>query len=86
MTSKSRVAQALGKTRLELDLEGESGKTASKVPFEYVFHVWSHGPITSSNAQDSEKTNRLIDGLPWALKTYFVQDTPQTVHASAELP
>lgn len=37
--------------------------------------------VTNPNASDIEKTNRLIDGHPWAQEAYFVQDMSQSVHA-----
>lgn len=59
---------------------------ASEDPLGYVFHVLSYVAVANLNASNVEKTKCLIDGLPRALKAYFVRDMPQTVHAFIERP
>lgn len=82
---KAEFLKIFGKTRFELDLAGENGKMlASEDPLSYVFHMLSYMQVINPGASELEKTNRLIDGLPWGLKSYFVRDTPKTVHEFTE--
>lgn len=54
---------------------------ASEDPLSYIFHILSYVTITSPAATELEKTNRLIDGLPRALRSYFARGTPDTGQA-----
>lgn len=57
---------------------------AGKDPLGYVIYVQSYAAVNNSNALDAEKTNRPINGFPWAAKAYLVRDTKPTVHAFAK--
>lgn len=78
-----RVSEIFGRIRVRLDLEGQK-MWATENSLGYVFYVLSYVAVTNTNASDPEKTDRLIAGFPWALKAYFVRDTPQMVQAFTE--
>lgn len=77
---KKRFLDMFGKSKVDFDLEGESGKMlASEDPLSYVFHVISYLQATSRAASESDKVTRLFDGLPANLKSTFVRNSSTTV-------
>lgn len=82
---KAYFLKTFEKTRFELDLEGESGKMlTSENRLRYVSHVLSYVAITNPTGTELEKTNRLLDGHPRALKADLVRGTPQSGHDFSE--
>lgn len=52
---------------------------AAEDPLSYVFHVLNYVSSTNPATSESDKVNRLFDGLPTSLKSAFVRDPPKTV-------
>lgn len=51
----------------------------AKDALSYVFYVLNYVSSTNSVASETDKVNRLFDGLPPSLKSAFIQDPPKTV-------
>ena len=82
MVAKPELLATFGKTQVDYDLAGLSNYNfASDDPLNFVFQRLSYLKVTNPNLSDADKCNRLFEGLPSHLKSYFVRDAPQTVDA-----
>lgn len=77
---KNSFLATFGKNRVDYDPEGQTERMmAAKDPLSYVFHVLNYITSTNPVASETDKVNRLFDGLPPSLKCAFVRDPPKTV-------
>lgn len=82
---KREFLRAFGKNLFDLDLQNFQRKfSASENPLAYVFRTLDYIMLSNPTATETEKVQRLFDGLPAALKSAFVRDPPATVQSFIE--
>lgn len=74
---KQKFLSTFGKSRVDLDLQGESRKNqVAENPLSYVFTCLEYLEVSNPDATEETKVNALFDGLPNYLKAAFVRDLP----------
>lgn len=77
--------KAFGKNLFDLELQNFTRRfSAADNPLTYVFETLDCILLPNPAATETEKVERLFDGLPANLKSAFVRDSPATVQAFIE--